>query len=277
MPVDSIVPRSEIWNVSQKALNATASQRVVTLAQYKKNDPRFAETLPLYELGSIGRESQIWHTSRSVPEASERVVTLAKPKQNHQPQDKHYDSYELGSCGRESQIWHVAPTALQARLSPRVESLAESKSLHPLHMKPKPVETVVSRNAKNASATPRVEELATYKPKRPVPALEMGAPEQPIRPVTVEARRAIATPRVVTLSAHRPFTVAEDFSRYFAVKPSALHGRASDRINEISQPRKVSLVMVTPREHAFTVNPTALKHVPSARLLEISKPVERPF
>ena len=105
--------------------------------------------------------------------------------------------------------------------------------------------------------------------------MPLGNPEQPIHAVPPTALTATVSSRVALLANHRPFKSTEDFSRHFTVRQAALDACASERVTELAAPRKVNIIMVTPREYAFSVNPTALKYTPTGRLLELAKPLVR--
>ncbi|CAI9581704.1 unnamed protein product, partial [Staurois parvus] len=74
------------------------------------------------------------------------------------------ESLRAGSGGRPSPIWPVSSSALQAVPSPRVEKLAEPRSVNQYWMKDRSVYSIITEGAKRTSASPRIVQLA--KPKR---------------------------------------------------------------------------------------------------------------
>ncbi|XP_036368684.1 testicular haploid expressed gene protein-like isoform X4 [Octopus sinensis] len=197
---------------------------------------------------------------------SQRLMVLSQSKQLH----------SRYVPPRTSPQWPVSPAALNANCSPRLTDLAVSKKFHPLFIAPRPVQTDVPLSARNVKPSPRIILLAHPIPRkrttkllegqknkfysakpspvssRTYPRLEKLAVSKSLHPnfvpnqqkqrtITRAALNAIASPRLVELSAPPSRKMIKNTFEPYKVNPSTQHVVASDRILELAKPKKYQL------------------------------------
>uniref|UniRef100_A0A0L8HIP3 Testicular haploid expressed gene protein-like n=2 Tax=Octopus bimaculoides TaxID=37653 RepID=A0A0L8HIP3_OCTBM len=165
---------------------------------------------------------------------------------------------------------------MNANCSRRLTDLAVSKKFHPLFIAPRPVQTEVPLSARNVKPSPRIIVLALPVPRkittkiqegeksnshkvkqasvssRTYPRLEKLAVskslhpnflpnQQKQRPITRAALTAIASPRLVELSAPPSRKMIKNTFEPFKVIPTTQHVVATDRILQLAKPKKYQL------------------------------------
>ena len=91
---------------------------------------------------------------------SERVMSLAQPRKRVSSGHEFTPVFAVGMTGDSTVIRSITPAALTARASPRTLSLASPKPDHPLHFKPREVETHIPVAALKAVTPPAVLSLS---------------------------------------------------------------------------------------------------------------------
>ncbi|KAK2151117.1 hypothetical protein LSH36_375g04030 [Paralvinella palmiformis] len=177
-----------MWPVSKSARNAAVSERISELARYRPVHPEFQpERSPLY-MPSFG--------SRSPPPPNSRIYILAQPKPHKvwsRVDENFVDEGEFSAS-----IWPVEPKVYTSSCPPRVESLATAKDLPRQYKGERPVQWLVSDNAKNSTASLRLQQLA-----RPRSGRLTKDDYDPYK-VTPSARTARPTPRILELCTPLP-------------------------------------------------------------------------
>lgn len=174
-----------VYPVSDGAKTAEVSARVAALAESKQLNADYEFSRPV--------QSQVSRAARST-EPSSRVQTLSQQKPHliwpsyDTVQDKPFNE----------PITTVSAPARQTRPTGRLEQLAEHRRPVAMYKFERPVRWDVSDNAKNATATNRLQQLA-----RPKSARLMKDDFDPYR-VSVGAKNSAATARVCELSAPIP-------------------------------------------------------------------------
>lgn len=129
---------------------------------------------------------------------------------DHHPQHPHPRLPHTTWCEHSCPIWHVDPRVKNAYVSTRIRQLASPKPNHPSFQSNKEtVETLVSRTAKTAQTTSRLDLLALSKKRENGMFYDRGHPEQPIWPVSKGEINAKASTRVEELSL--PKLLAKDY------------------------------------------------------------------
>lgn len=248
------------------AAEKTKGRRIDSLARPKPVTAQFIDDhRSVYWKNNISKD---WDKNDKATKfaLSERLEQLVLPKPVH----KEWQG------DRPSPIWLVNKSALKAQPSERLISLSSAKQHHREFQDVKPVYTVVSEAAKNATASQRVEMLAhpkqytelaikpdsgwdysewasdvsqaalKYEPSGRV--LQLATPKdlnkgyeecRPVMwPVTRAAKKALPSIRVQQLS--RPKSRSqykEDYDcNWWKVAPGAKKAHASPRIEELSAP-----------------------------------------
>ena len=166
-----------LWSVNKTKSNDELSPLFCRLAQPKKNHASAQRVpIPHFEF-SCGRSSPIREClAPKKANCSARLTELAKHK--NRSGDKNHQTFEF-SCGRTSPIWKVSQVQLHSSRytireykfqrakygvsSTRVDILAMPKQHAPGFVPDRPINTIVSKNAKRASMTERIELLAKAK------------------------------------------------------------------------------------------------------------------
>ncbi|KAK3096208.1 hypothetical protein FSP39_024490 [Pinctada imbricata] len=258
-----------LWPIPQNIKEA--NERVRFLAEAKKNfQPKKDRARSLF-LYSCGRASAIWTVRPGIPEASVRVSDLARHKEFHEDYKEDKRQY-LYSCGRDTPIWKVTDGAKSASERPRTKQLAEHRPPHPEFQPAKPIETIIPTNALSASASERLQALAS--PKR----RSEGPFRPPQWPVSPAAKSVSAKPRSMELA--RPKGTADGYQlprdEIWVVTRAAKKASASGRIDELSKPLvRASMDHVQFNPDAFLVRETALKGVIPRRVHDLANPIQR--
>lgn len=165
-----------MWPVSDQAMNAPTTERIMQLSQHKNvhNEHRM-ERSPYMIVSDAARRAT----------SSQRIEQLSVPK----PRQDRYGVYET----EWGQYNPVAPAAMKANHTERIESLANSKSYHKDFQGERPVQWQVENSALNAIATIRLQQLA-----RPRSRTMIKDDYDPYK-ISPSARRARCTPRVEEL------------------------------------------------------------------------------
>ncbi|XP_065126911.2 sperm microtubule associated protein 2-like [Paramisgurnus dabryanus] len=192
--------QESIRPLSHSALRAIPSHRIKALAQHKKDFSCHQTERGKEEEGRMMKK--MLHPSHTLQ--YEHIIRLATPK----PRGR--ISQEVGSphselCEYKCPIWHVKPCV--RNISKRLLQLALPKSNHPNFTSDRQsIQTFISCSAKTAKMTPRLEQLSLPKLRENRHFYDLGEPESPIRPVSREARNAIASARVRSLSSPKPLS-----------------------------------------------------------------------
>ncbi|KAK6167616.1 hypothetical protein SNE40_021598 [Patella caerulea] len=170
-----------IWEVKPGALRATASARVTTLAQHRDaHQNHQMERSPYTDITDGAKKAKL----------SQRVEDLAIPKSR-------VDRYDVNET-QWGQRQPVSDAAKKAVASERVEALAEAKPYHSNFQHAKPIMWEVSDLAIKALASLRLQQLS-----RPRSRTMIKDDYDPYE-VSRGARRARPTPRVEELSVPLP-------------------------------------------------------------------------
>ncbi|KAK1175653.1 testicular haploid expressed gene protein-like [Acipenser oxyrinchus oxyrinchus] len=272
--------QESIWTVTRAAKTAKPTDRMLYLAKPKKNHHgELAQNRGNF-LHSCGQRSSIWKIPLSALncEPSERLEKLAKPKSFSKGYQENRPAFDLG-CGRGSNIWHVSPAALSYETSPRVLHLARPKTCHLEFKYDKQVETYISLGTRMASITPRLECLSIPKIKEDSHLFfDRGQPEQPIRPVSKPARKALATSRIQQLAKQKeiPSSYLPERDVMWAITSGAGNSSASSRTEELAKPiMRQPMDMLQYDTEAFKVREAAKKSMCTQRIKQLAEPIQR--
>ncbi|CAL1530976.1 unnamed protein product [Lymnaea stagnalis] len=261
-----------IWPINRAAISATPSPRVNELASPKKNfqsDARVSRPLWQY---SCGRSSVLCNVDENALKAtaSARVDELARHKTFPQHTSNRHEY--MFSCGRSSPIWEVSPSTLKSGASPRVELLAVHKSYPPEFQPEKTLPWEVSEAAKRNKPTERIETLSSPKLK------PEGPFRDPKWPVSEVALNSVASQRCMELARAKSladgFQPAKEIQ--WPVSRAALQASATERLNALAHPmQRTDMKILQYNPEAFKVKPQALKGQISARINELAQPINR--
>uniref|UniRef100_A0A8W8IL37 Testicular haploid expressed gene protein-like n=1 Tax=Magallana gigas TaxID=29159 RepID=A0A8W8IL37_MAGGI len=249
-----------------------ASERVEQLATPKKDFSTVdSKGRPLF-LYSCGRPSQIWDAPpRTQQEASQRVQLLANPKAFHSGYKEDRSQF-FYSCGRNSPIWTVTQGAKSAGERPRTNQLATHRNPVREFQPARQIETIIPGPALSASASERLQTLATPKNR------SEGPFRDPKWPVTPAAKNASAKARSQELA--RPKGTTDGYmlpkDEMWPISKAAKRATASGRVGELSKPVvRASMDHVQFNPDAFVVKETALKGVIPKRVFDLANPSSR--
>lgn len=249
-----------------------ASERVEQLATPKKDFSTVdSKGRPLF-LYSCGRPSQIWDAPpRNQQEASQRVHLLANPKAFHSGYKEDRSQF-FYSCGRNSPIWTVTQGAKSAGERPRTNQLATHRNPVKEFQSARQIETIIPGPALSASASERLQTLATPKNR------SEGPFRDPKWPVTPAAKNASAKARSQELA--RPKGTTDGYmlpkDEMWPISKAAKRATASGRVSELSKPVvRASMDHVQFNPDAFIVKETALKGVIPKRVFDLANPISR--
>ncbi|XP_036703544.1 testicular haploid expressed gene protein isoform X2 [Balaenoptera musculus] len=195
----------------------------------------------------------------TVPEVSRRLEELARPK-------RFYSEYYNNN--RTTAIWPIPRSTLEYRASSRLRELATPKvrnNIWSIHMSEV---SQVSRAAQMATPSPRIIQLA--KPRAPATLLEEWDPMPKPKPhvsdynrllhlampkaqsdkcvpdrdprweVLEVTRKAVASPRIVSLAKPKVRRDLSEGYNPYRVSPASLVARASPRLYELATPKSVT-------------------------------------
>ncbi|XP_057585293.1 testicular haploid expressed gene protein-like [Hippopotamus amphibius kiboko] len=258
-----------ICPVSRSALTAQLTKRLENLAQPKEVSHQYAPNRVQYYY-SCGRESVIWEIPSPALfcQPSKRIQKLAQPNR-----------FKKGYLINKPFSDHLTRDSLQTSdPSPRILQLSVAKATNPNYVPPKSVETKISMSTLNATATPRIIDLAHPRFKIEGLCFERERNEMPIRPISHAALLARPSPRILALAKARP--LHQDYlpprDAYWPVSFAAIHSKISPRIQELANPNTrtpVHIVYYDPE--VFKVKPAALKTQCSPRIHELAEPLRR--
>ncbi|XP_061171605.1 sperm microtubule associated protein 2-like isoform X1 [Saccostrea echinata] len=273
-----------LWPVNPNIQKA--NDRVEQLATPKKDfSTTESKGRPLFYY-SCGRPSMIWEAPpKNLPEASQRVQQLAEAKPFHPNYKEDRDilgpddilklfpkSQFFYSCGRESPIWTVTKGAKSAGERPRTNQLAAHRPPVKEFQPARQIETIIPGPALTASASERLQALATPKNRSEGP---FRPPQWPVLPA---AKNASAKARSVELA--RPRGTTDGYmlpkDEIWPISRAAKRATASGRVNELSKPVvRASMDHVQFNPEAFIVKETALKGVIPKRVFDLANPITR--
>ncbi|XP_028414773.1 testicular haploid expressed gene protein-like [Dendronephthya gigantea] len=184
------------------------------------------------------------------------------------PQILKYHDY---SIGRSTPLWTVSDAAKNALRKSRLMELSKPRPMHPEYQPPKPAIPVITKAAKEASPSERLDELAKASKR----IINM---ENEWR-VKMSALNYKPSERILELSRPRPFAngylPCKTPDETWRVSPNARKASTSDRVDELSRPQVRTVGTNLPRTDAFVVSDAAKKAKASDRIVELSQPVVR--
>ncbi|CAH2293182.1 Hypothetical predicted protein [Pelobates cultripes] len=197
---------------------------------------------------------------------SKRQEELAQPKPVH-------TKYKLD---RPSAIWPVKPSSLLAVPSPRIEHLAEAKHVNPEWKEDRSVYSIVSDGAKKATATNRVQQLATPKLRvSSAPPFITKSPDEEENESFCPKRLSAPTVRTEALAVPKAEYPGfqHDLPVERKVPAPVLHAQASDRVCQLAKHkiRKSFNEGYDP----YKISSAAKNVQASPRLVELSTPPAR--
>ncbi|CAH1783291.1 unnamed protein product [Owenia fusiformis] len=264
-----------LWDISDAAMAADPTGRVMDLSIPKKNFQTGNKVNRPEFVYSCGRSSEIWDVSplAKKAECSDRVGFLANPKQAPAAyKEKEGRPSYLYSSGRVSPLWKVHPAAKSCGERERTMGLARPKMPHQSFTGAKPIATIIPRPALSARCTDRLETLAESKNRSEGPFRE------PMWPVSDRAKTAQPSNRSLELA--KPKSLAEGYIPERGVEWPVTRGAkkaiASARTTALSEPIvRASMDHVQFDPDAFLVSPLALKARCAPRIEELSQPIQR--
>ncbi|XP_015669326.1 testicular haploid expressed gene protein-like isoform X1 [Protobothrops mucrosquamatus] len=258
-----------IWPLSSRTLLRQPSSRILTLARPRETADKQKRSLFVF---SCGQMSEIWKRSSTVYSAmpTKRLLKLAEPR----PISATY----LKLRPRSSPVWPVCSSALCSRASQRILTLAQPRTIHPNFSFPEQPEREISKAARRAEASPRLQQLAQPVVRKKMQLYEKTCMEVPIRQIPLTALQAVPSPRLLELA--RPKTIpsdsAMDRSPEWPVSVAAMQAVASPRLTELAHPPNrapTNLVQFNP--DAFIVKESAKKAFCTERVKHLAQPITR--
>ncbi|XP_057232539.1 testicular haploid expressed gene protein-like isoform X2 [Malurus melanocephalus] len=250
-----------IWPLSDGAMTARPSKRILSLSKPKKDyskypcrcKPVFGGRAPLAKFGY----------------PSERLLRLSEPKKYH-PDFLQYRS-------RETPDWSVSQAAQNYTASERIVELARPKPVHPDFVPPREVPVPVSSFAISANATVRVQQLAEPLIRELPCCSTHSHPASLVPPVSKSAQKAVASARTIELAKPKPVPAkfAPPRDPEWPVTEAAKRAVATPRLLELAQPAKRPRLGLSFNPDAFKVKEAAKKAVCTPRLNELAQPVRR--
>ncbi|XP_056374013.1 testicular haploid expressed gene protein-like [Hyla sarda] len=177
---------------------------------------------------------------------------------------------------RPSSNWTVKASALQVVPSPRIEKLAQAKSISPEWVEDKPIYTVVTEAAKRASASPRIVQLAISKNCAARSTLSTPKSHQEdsngvINSETLVAPTARTEALAVPKMEHPQYHHDLEILRH--VPAPALNAQASDRVCQLAKPKTRKSIFEG--YDPYRISPAAKHAEASPRIIELSAPPAR--
>ncbi|XP_002738421.1 sperm microtubule associated protein 2-like [Saccoglossus kowalevskii] len=163
------------------------------------------------------------------------------PRQQFLANSKHVDNGWQGD--RPTPIWPVSRSAQKASASERVETLASPKQKHPDYKPERAVETRVSDSAKSAQASGRLQKLAEPK-------------------VYAELK----------IRASREWDYVEWDPE---ISSSAKNARCSERVEQLAEPKNAHLSYQPEKYVQWPVSENAMKALATLRLQQLARPKSR--
>ncbi|XP_058030229.1 testicular haploid expressed gene protein-like isoform X2 [Ahaetulla prasina] len=258
-----------IWPLPSRSLLRQPSSRILTLARPKETVDKQMRSLYLY---SCGQTSEIWKRSSTVYSAlpSKRLLKLAEPR----PISATY----LKLRPRISPVWPISSSALCCKASTRILTLAQARSIHPNFKFPEQSEREISKAARRAEATPRLQQLAQPVVRKQIQFYENTSMEAPIRQIPLTALQAVPSPRLLELARPKviPCESAMDRSPEWPVSAAAKQAVASPRLTELSHsPNRAPTNLVQFNPDAFIVKESAKKAICTERIKNLAQPITR--
>lgn len=260
------------WPLSNAAKTAEPTPRLENLSIPKKNFQVGVHSgRPIWQY-SCGRSSVLAEVESGAKsaEATERLKQLAQHKTYGMNTPHRFEF--LYSCGRESPVWSVSGGAKKCDQRPHTTDLAQHKKLHRSFEYDKDIPWSVPTAAQRARTSERTESLS-------VPRYRDGGPfREPGWPVSGAALNSVASPRCMELSRARGLADGYQHAReiQWPVSKAARRTQASGRLSELSQPiQRVNMNFLQFNPDAFQVKPLALKGTVSSRVQELAQPINR--
>ena len=110
---------------------------------------------------------------------------------------KQHNVFHDYSIGRSSPVWNVKRAALNISPTGRLTDLSQPKKTHPQYVPGKSVQTVISKAAKRASASDRLETLASPKNLPNIVEREWSVKKGALRAKPSERVTELANPKQV--------------------------------------------------------------------------------
>ena len=176
------------------------------------------------------------------------------------------------SCGRSSPIWSVREAAKTAEEREYTLRLSLPKKAHPQYQPEREVPWPVSKTARRAVSSTRVEQLSRPKTREDGPVRESAWR------VSSASRRAVASARVQALA--KPKQTVEGYlpckEVEWAINRGTLRVTASERTQTLAKPIiRESMDHLQFNPDAFAVSESARKANPSQRIVELAQPLLR--
>lgn len=219
---------------------------------------------------SVYSESRIVKTVPNAPTKfvlTHRLGDLCNPKPYH-------SSF---AQDRPTSIWSVSKGAQKASASTVVENLAKPKATHRDWMAGGPVQTLVKPPARKATASDRLNQLATPKKNASLPIME-GTEwefEEWTTKISPAALKAVASSRVESLAQEKQthLSYQPPCPVQSIVNPKTLNAKASSHITQLARPKDRKELEENPNVWKVTSGAKAAQA--SQRISELSQPIPR--
>lgn len=183
-----------------------------------------------------------------------------------------------GLADRPSPIWQVSADALNAKPTKRLEYLACSKKIHSDYTPPRQVRSVLSKAAKSATPSRRIEELAKPKGCSDFPTGEYYWDNSALTSdIPESALKHDASQRLLDLATPKDFHIdyKERKSVQWKVTKAARRALPTERTELLARPKSNGTYKDCYDPSWFQVVPAARKAHMTQRLEELAKPVRR--
>ncbi|CAL8300715.1 unnamed protein product [Arctogadus glacialis] len=197
-----------IWPICRSALTALPSRRTQRLARPKRDLTAGGPDYNRREEGSSWRKTPPPCPSSKRSQA-ELVARLSARRPRLNTSEEPGTLYgHTPDCEPTCPVWHVDLRIRNPKLSPRLLELSRPKTPHP-HVQSKrqlgaPNAQVLEKGTPETSRawtmSPRLEHLSLPRLRLSQVCYPPGPPEEPIRTVSMAARRAKASPRIERLA-----------------------------------------------------------------------------
>ena len=169
------------------------------------------------------------------------VTSVLSPRLEELTHSKTLHKDYLGD--RPTPIWTIKPSVLSAMPSTRICNLSRPKTAHPMYEPPKEVKTVIPHAALRGRASARVHHLSRHKTYPPLHIMEHSEWDWGEWPTTIPQ--------------------------------TALHAATSDRVEELSVPTKPHKQYLPPRSVQWEVQRSARSAVASERVKKLASAKSR--
>lgn len=177
------------------------------------------------------------------------------------------------SIGRSSPVWKVSDAARRAQRKEHLTRLAKPRKMHPEYLPAKLAIPIITRAAREATPSERIEELARFTPRPPTTETEWR-----VKPSALNCQ---PSDRVLELSRPRPlpngYLPCKTAGEIWKVSPNARKATPSERVEELSKPIIRTIATNLPRSDAFLVSEVAKKAKATDRIIELAQPIVRDY